>query len=456
MMPSHAISNSAAPREGKRRVRPRDVKSARPMNVLALLYGPVAALTMTLVTLAAIGQSAAAADRVALIIAAEKYKRFPQSAISTQKMGELQTALQSRNFDTAIITDPSNATARAALRDFSRKAESATFALIVLSGHIATYRSQSFFLPANATVRRSTDLLSRGLSVGNLIGVADRAKAGAVMFLTTVPDISSALPGIGTRPSLAVKPPENVVAVFSNSEKVPVSQVDSVSNQAASELIAAAGSEPAKLSALIEAASAGGRGTVIGNVPDEALAATDPAAARAKQEAAKQEVERVARARAEAERKARAAAERAREAERRAKLAEDRAREAEQRAQEEAEQRARDERERARREADAKRRAASERDEAKKATESQPVAAPPGGEASDVQSLKVVEALLGKPQRRAIQARLRSLGLYTGQIDAVFGPRTRAAIKGFQTSKNLPATGYLTPKQFEMLVETAR
>lgn len=43
----------------------------------------------------------------------------------------------------------------------------------------------------------------------------------------------------------------------------------------------------------------------------------------------------------------------------------------------------------------------------------------------------------------AVQAALRTLGLYAGEIDGIYGSATVAAVRAFQTSKGLPATGYI-------------
>lgn len=46
----------------------------------------------------------------------------------------------------------------------------------------------------------------------------------------------------------------------------------------------------------------------------------------------------------------------------------------------------------------------------------------------------------------AIQRELARLGIYTGAIDGVFGPRTKAAIATWQTADGIPATGEPTPE----------
>jgi peptidoglycan hydrolase-like protein with peptidoglycan-binding domain len=44
---------------------------------------------------------------------------------------------------------------------------------------------------------------------------------------------------------------------------------------------------------------------------------------------------------------------------------------------------------------------------------------------------------------RKMQQTLRNKGHYRGEVDGVFGLRTRASIRGFQKAENLPVTGQL-------------
>ena len=76
----------------------------------------------------------------------------------------------------------------------------------------------------------------------------------------------------------------------------------------------------------------------------------------------------------------------------------------------------------------------------------------PANPAPNIQSLQVVEALLGRGQRKIIQRILKTKGYYQGPIVAIFGVLTRAAIKAFQRDEEADATGYLTPDQFRQLV----
>jgi N-acetylmuramoyl-L-alanine amidase len=59
-------------------------------------------------------------------------------------------------------------------------------------------------------------------------------------------------------------------------------------------------------------------------------------------------------------------------------------------------------------------------------------------------------------ERRQVQAALATMGYYSGRIDAVFGPETRAAIRRYQFEIKADLTGYLTAEQATKLVNSAR
>ena len=66
---------------------------------------------------------------------------------------------------------------------------------------------------------------------------------------------------------------------------------------------------------------------------------------------------------------------------------------------------------------------------------------------------QAVEAVLGldRATRRQIQLGLQAAGFDPGGADGLFGPRTRAAIRGWQAGQGARATGYLTGVQVEAL-----
>jgi Putative peptidoglycan binding domain/Caspase domain len=62
------------------------------------------------------------------------------------------------------------------------------------------------------------------------------------------------------------------------------------------------------------------------------------------------------------------------------------------------------------------------------------------------------EAQYSEVDRRRVQAALRELGYYDGDVDGVFGPETRAAIRRYQHEIGAPMTGTLTPGDATRLV----
>lgn len=55
------------------------------------------------------------------------------------------------------------------------------------------------------------------------------------------------------------------------------------------------------------------------------------------------------------------------------------------------------------------------------------------------------------PDVKSVQQRLAALGHSPGPIDGVMGPRTRAAIRAYQTANNLPADGQMSDALLEAL-----
>ncbi|MBX3502629.1 MAG: peptidoglycan-binding protein [Alphaproteobacteria bacterium] len=75
-----------------------------------------------------------------------------------------------------------------------------------------------------------------------------------------------------------------------------------------------------------------------------------------------------------------------------------------------------------------------------------PVATPPAPELTMPE-----EDLMTLEHRRRMQEALKLLGYYNGQLDGVFGPETRAAIRRFQMQVMAEPTGRLTPQQASRL-----
>ncbi len=57
----------------------------------------------------------------------------------------------------------------------------------------------------------------------------------------------------------------------------------------------------------------------------------------------------------------------------------------------------------------------------------------------------------GAPDPRQIQTALKNAGLYAGSIDGKLGPKSKAAVKQFQTAQGLTVTGKVNPKTWAKL-----
>jgi len=115
------------------------------------------------------------------------------------------------------------------------------------------------------------DLLSQGISIQNVAQIASKAAYGAILVLSSVPDLPGTIDGLEPRPGLALAVPKNVSVAFSSSSKVPLSRVDALTRQVAADLVEVAREQKLSLSALINAASGGGIGLTYGAVPDVLL-----------------------------------------------------------------------------------------------------------------------------------------------------------------------------------------
>lgn len=67
--------------------------------------------------------------------------------------------------------------------------------------------------------------------------------------------------------------------------------------------------------------------------------------------------------------------------------------------------------------------------------------------ASGANLSKEVPAVGPRNDVKKMQETLRNQGHYRGQVDGVFGLRTRASIRGYQKAENLPVTGSLIPRR---------
>jgi hypothetical protein len=181
--------------------------------------------------------SARAGGRAAMVLVAEDYVGLNRSEVGTKRGNEIAEQLRARGFDVILKANPTNATARAVLHDFYAKVSGTDLSLAILIGHGTTSGGHTYFLPTNVDIERSTDLLSRGLSIANIANIVSRAGVGSVCFLMTFPRFANSIEGVDMRPHFDVDVAKNIVVAFSNSAKIPVSSIDAVAGLAANEIV---------------------------------------------------------------------------------------------------------------------------------------------------------------------------------------------------------------------------
>ena len=351
-------------------------------------------LLMALLAICVVAQSAdaQAGGKAALVLSADEYSKFAKSATEARLGKEIASALSEHGYDVVLTENPTNSVARANLRDFALKASGADHALIILIGHGASVGDLTYFFPVNIEITKETDLFSRGLSIPGVAQIAGKAKSGAVLFLMSAPTFTENLPSISLRPTLVNPTNANVAVAFSTSDKVPASRINSVTAQAALEVSQVVKESTLRLPKLIAAATAGGMGKRVGEVPDVDLYFTAPINPAPKPQSVEKPETQPSPAISSPTPETPAVG--------------------------------------------------------KVDTPSAEAAAKKN---ADLQSLRLVESMIGPEKRRALQVQLRNLEFYQGPIDGVFGELTREAIMEYQRVLKSEVTGYLTPIQLKNL-----
>ena len=107
--------------------------------------------------------TARAGGRVAMVLVAEDYVAFNRSQIGIKRGRQIAEQLRIRGFDVILEDNPTNATARAALHDFSAKVSGTDLSLAILIGHGTANGDQTFLRPLKASCY---DLAAASLCLG--------------------------------------------------------------------------------------------------------------------------------------------------------------------------------------------------------------------------------------------------------------------------------------------------
>lgn len=140
------------------------------------------------VLLAILPLSAAAADRIALVVGLGAYQAVPvldNPANDARAVGE---TLQSIGFDVTTLIDVPGEDLRAEVADFAFRAETADLALIYYAGHGVEVQGQNFLIPIDADVQSNRDIQRVSLSLDDLLAAVDGARRMRVVILDSCRD----------------------------------------------------------------------------------------------------------------------------------------------------------------------------------------------------------------------------------------------------------------------------
>jgi outer membrane protein OmpA-like peptidoglycan-associated protein len=244
-------------------------------KVVSRVVARVGTLTMALILAAA--SHAHATGRVVLLLVAEDYSNLGRSEVGVKRGLEVADLLRLRGFEVVSNVNPTNASARATLGNFLEQVKGSEVAIVLLMGHGVSTSGQTFFLPKNAAIERSTDLLSQGLSISNLIRIASMSKSAAICFLMTAPSLPVGLDDVDVRPRLESDVPANVSVAFSTSNRIPVSRMDAMAKQAADSIITLLKDDPhASLRQFSSACTDNSQGAEVGEASELDLTKSTP------------------------------------------------------------------------------------------------------------------------------------------------------------------------------------
>jgi hypothetical protein len=357
---------------------------------LSRVLGPLSLFTALMA--AAGAQTAPATDRFALILGEAQYANLPHlpsCAVSAQVIAERLRAL---GFDVKESTDASNGVASAELIDLAGRAASVPDPTVVVyfCGYQAGFQNRLFLLPVEAAISRPSDVLTQGLPAQSILDVANRKTRVGLSVLDTYAQPPA--------------PPAGATAVgrFATGQTLTEGHIllavgetamVTTATPLAQSLAAALAAPPVDLDQAVASTrqAVAGRATVAVSGSGGGLTLVPPPPKPAPPPVAAAAPTPAPPAPAPAPQPAAPPAPAA------------------------------------------------------------PAAKPPPAAAAPAITMPE-EAQYSDSDRRRVQAALRQLGYYDGDVDGVFGPETRAAIRRYQHELGASMTGTLKPDQATRLV----
>src|SRR5438132_12085106 len=119
--------------------------------------------------------SAAAADRVALLIGNNQYAASPLRN-ATNDAKDLSEALKELGFQVIVRTDASRKDMIDAIREFGQALDGASTALFFYAGHAMQFKDRNYLIPIDAAMGSEEDVTFFSVEIGQIFDRMDRAR----------------------------------------------------------------------------------------------------------------------------------------------------------------------------------------------------------------------------------------------------------------------------------------
>jgi len=158
--------------------------------------------TLLCVLLLAASLTAAAAQRVALVVGNGAYQHTVPLANPVNDALALADSLGRLGFEVVVATDSSQVALEASIREFAKAARGAEFAVFFYAGHGLQVNGVNYLIPVDAVLESEDDLVFAAVDLNDVLGIMTRSAQASLVFLDACRDNPMAdllARGLGTR-----------------------------------------------------------------------------------------------------------------------------------------------------------------------------------------------------------------------------------------------------------------
>jgi uncharacterized caspase-like protein len=146
-------------------------------------------LLTAIISLAFASETAAAEQRVALVIGNSSYRNAPALANPVRDAAAVADMLRKAGFDVVeSVHDVNNSDMRRSLREFSDKVQAADVAVVYFAGHGIEVDGQNYLIPVDAMLERDRDVYDEAISLDRVLQIVEPAKALRLVILDACRD----------------------------------------------------------------------------------------------------------------------------------------------------------------------------------------------------------------------------------------------------------------------------